>query len=270
MKFISNLYLCCLGLLAITSCSTKEMDPSSEKEIPAKEHSMLAVLWQQNSAEYRALCYQAFNSAKLELLSAEDISDKPFAIVTDIDETVLDNSPYSAMQIQNDANFKKEDWIEWGKLKSAKALPGAIDFFKLADSLGFEVFYISNRYEVQLGETIENMKALGLPNADSNHVFLKTDSSEKQKRRDRVLKTHNIKLYLGDNLSDLSSVFDGQGTDARNNSVDELQADFGHKFIVFPNPMYGDWESKGIYEGNRDWTDQQKDSIRHAKLDSYK
>ena len=48
-----------------------------------------------------------------------------------------------------------------------------------------------------------------------------------------------------------------------------MQASFGDKFIVFPNPMYGDWESKGIYENNRAWTSEQKDSVRFSKLISF-
>ena len=157
-----------------------------------------------------------------------------------------------------------------GASKSAKALPGAVAFFRYADSMGVEVFYISNRYEEQLAETLENMAALGLPNADPEHVFLKTNSKEKQSRRDRVLQEHHVLMYLGDNLSDLSSVFDGQGTIQRNLLVDELSDAFGDRFIVFPNAMYGDWESKGIYESGRDWTGTQRDSIRRAKVVSYK
>ena len=173
------------------------------------------------------------------------------------------------MQIQKDLDYTKEDWIEWGKLKQAKALPGAVKFCNLADSLNIEVFYISNRYNIQLEETVANMKELGLPNSDTSHVFLRTNSSEKQERRDRVLENHEVVLYMGDNLSDFSNAFDNQSSEARNTLVDQMQESFGAKFIVFPNPMYGDWETKGVYENNRSWTDHQKDSIRHAKLISY-
>lgn len=85
-----------------------------------------------------------------------------------------------------------------------------------------------------------------------------------------MLEEHHVLMYLGDNLSDLSSAFDGQGTVRRNLLVDELSDAFGDRFIVFPNAMYGDWESKGIYESGRDWTDAQRDSIRRAKVVSYK
>ena len=31
---------------------------------------------------------------------------------------------------------------------------------------------------------------------------------------------------------------------------EELQKEFGEKFIIFPNPMYGSWEST-VYNGNK-------------------
>ncbi len=251
-------------------CSNTEVNKSNQDQSkPKREHAVLSVLWQQNSAEYRALCYQAFNIAGEKIKNLKNDGEKRLALITDIDETVLDNSPYNAMQIKRDLDFDKEDWIEWGSRKSADALPGAVDFFNMADSLGVEVFYISNRYHVQLDETLENLNSLNFPKADTNHVFLKTDSSEKQERRNRVLENYEVVLYLGDNLSDFSSVFDNQSTESRNQSVDNLSSSFGEKFIVFPNPMYGDWESRGIYESNRDWTDEERDSIRHAKVYSY-
>ena len=44
---------------------------------------------------------------------------------------------------------------------------------------------------------------------------------------------------------------------------------FGVTFIVFPNPMYGDWETKGIYEGSYKWTAAQKDSLRKRQVITY-
>lgn len=258
--------------LLFTSVSCTNTDTQKAPVAPSKpqnEHMVMSVLWQQNAAEYRALSYQAFNIASLRIQALEAIGEKPLAVITDIDETVLDNSPYSGMQIHEDKAFDKQDWIAWGKLEQAEAVPGAVDFFNLADSLGIEVFYISNRYEVQLEETIANLAQLDLPNADAEHVFLKTDTSEKQARRDRVLENHEVVMYLGDNLTDFTAVFDNQRTPKRNALVDDMQASFGDKFIVLPNPMYGDWESRGIYEGNRDWTAAQRDSIRLAKVASY-
>jgi 5'-nucleotidase (lipoprotein e(P4) family) len=252
-------------LILLTNCSKVE----KAADTPIREHTISALLWQQNSAEYKALCYQSFNIARRNLENIQSSEGKPYAIITDIDETVLDNSPYNGMQVEKDKDYEKRDWIEWGKLEKAKALPGAVEFFNFADSIGVEVFYISNRYDLQLPETIENLKALNLPNADVNHVFLKTDSSDKQERRDKVLEEHEVLLYMGDNLSDFSALFDNQNTENRNNAASELRNDFGSKYIIFPNPMYGDWETKGIYESKNDWSNSQKDSIRASKIYSY-
>ncbi len=267
MKFVQILQKSlAVGLLILlVNCSTVKKTEIT----PIREHTISALLWQQNSAEYKALCYQSFNIARRNLENLKSSDGKPYAIVTDIDETVLDNSPYNAMQIEKDKDYDKTDWIEWGKLQKAKALPGAVAFFNFADSIGVEVFYISNRYNLQLPETIENLKALNLPNADANHVFLKTDSSDKQERREKVLKEHEVVLYMGDNLSDFSALFDNQNSESRNNTASDIKREFGSKYIIFPNPMYGDWETKGIYEGESKWSNSQKDSIRASKIYSY-
>ncbi|WP_165732935.1 5'-nucleotidase, lipoprotein e(P4) family [Polaribacter sp. 20A6] len=238
---------------------------------PTKEHTIQSLLWVQNAAEYKALTYQAYNLAQLRLdqILANNDSEKPIAIVTDIDETLLDNSPYSGKQIELDENYTSERWAEWVAQKKANAIPGALSFFKYAKSKNVTIFYISNRSADQTAETIENLKQKGFPFADETHVLLKTNSSEKGTRRSVVTKTHEIVLLLGDNLSDFSSIFENSTTDKRNKNTDSLYTSFGNKYIVLPNPMYGDWETKGIYEGNYNWTNAQKDSIRHKKTTSY-
>ncbi len=250
----------------------KQFPKTEAKGIPHREYTIQAVLWQQQAAEYRALTYQAFNIARFQL---DDILEKriqhrkPIAIVTDIDETILDNSPYAGKQIALDEEYSSLRWKEWLQEKKAEAVPGSLDFFNYAKSQGVEVFYISNRSINQKKETIENMLKVGFPFADEEHVLLKDILSEKKSRRDLVMKSHEIVLLIGDNLSDFSSVFDGRTTLERNRSVDSLKTNFGKKFIVLPNPIYGDWETKGILEGKYNWTYFQKDSIRHVKLRSY-
>jgi len=255
----------------ISSCKTVSTTPATptkvEQNIPQREHTIQALLWQQNAAEYKALCHQTYNIAKLrldELLKNQ--YKKPIAIVTDIDETILDNSPYNARMVKTDQGYTRATWIAWGKEAKAKAIPGALAFFNYAASKGVTIYYLSNRYNIQQPETIENLKKVGFPKADKAHVLLRTTTSAKKPRRDLIEKTHQIIMLFGDNLSDFSGQFDKQSTAKRNALVKELQQNFGKKFFVLPNPMYGDWESKGIYEGSYKWTTKQKDSIRRAKL----
>jgi predicted secreted acid phosphatase len=57
------------------------------------EQSVMATLWFQRSAEYRALCYQAYNLAELRIKEylAHPNSEKPAAVIFDIDETLLES-----------------------------------------------------------------------------------------------------------------------------------------------------------------------------------
>ena len=262
-------------LLGCAKCSAKKERDSSAKEhvnIPIREYSVQSVLWQQLSGEYQALTYQAFNLAKFrldEILQKNNQSKKPLAIITDIDETVLDNSSFNAKMIKLDEDYTKQRWFEWGNKKEALPIPGALDFFLYAQEKGIEVFYISNRYTSQKNETFENLKEIGFPYLDNNHILLKDSTSGKQPRRNKVLETYRVIMLIGDNLSDFSKVFDNKSTEERNYFVDSLSHDFGGKYIILPNPMYGDWETKGLYERDYNWTSIQKDSIRKAKLKTY-
>jgi len=276
----SNLSIVLLTFTLLIGCKSNKPTINQDENItiiedvgiPVREYSIQSVLWQQHAAEYRALSYQAFNMARIQLgniLNHKIEYAKPIAIVTDIDETVLDNSPYSGKQVELDEDFNTVRWTEWVKQKKAKALPGALDFFNYAKRNGVEVFYISNRSINNAIETIENLKMIGFPFADEAHVLLKDSLSGKEPRRLNVQRTHEIVLLLGDNLSDFSEVFDDQSTVVRNHKVESLKTYFGNKFIVLPNAMYGDWETHGILEGKYEWTNFQKDSIRHQKIRSY-
>ena len=151
-----TLYTSLLFLLITISCNNKT------NNVPINEHKIQSMLWQQNAAEYTALCYQAFNFAKLRLddILENQKADKPFAIIADIDETVLDNSPYDVKLIESDTRYEKSSWIEWGKLEIAKPVPGALEFLSYANKKGVEIFYISNRYNEQLLETKNNLQKL--------------------------------------------------------------------------------------------------------------
>ena len=56
---------------------------SCNQKTSRKDHS---IYWQKNSAEYYALCIQAYNMAKFQIDRAlMSYSEKPLAIVADID-----------------------------------------------------------------------------------------------------------------------------------------------------------------------------------------
>jgi 5'-nucleotidase (lipoprotein e(P4) family) len=250
--------------MAFLSCNQIKEDRNNEYKLQAQ-------VWTQNSAEYRALCYQAFNAAKINLDAIfffEKKYDKPLAIIADVDETVLDNSPYDGKLILNNTSYNRESWVDWGNLEIAKAIPGSLDFLKYASEKNIEIFYISNRYSEQLESTVNNLKKLGFPNAKKSNVLLRNDGRSKSERRKSVFKNYEVIMLIGDNLSDFNDEFEEKLSTERTKYTDDLSSDFGTKLIVLPNPNYGDWESNGIFEG-KSLSDDQKDSIRKSKIKSY-
>ena len=243
-------------LVLISGCNFSE--PSIKQG-----HLLQATSWYQQSAEMEAIYYQSFNWAKklLELKVLEP-GNKPLAVVLDIDETILDNSPQTAQQIIDGEPFSDLFWDEWCSLASAESLPGAVDFTESALELGVEVFYISNRKIHLLDVTLENMEEAGFPNADSAHVLLKTDTSVKDLRREKVSNTHHIVLLIGDNLGDFSGIFDERNGENTSQLVKENREQFGSEYIILPNPMYGGWEKPFRGEGMEAEQQRKMDALR--------
>ena len=205
---------------------------------------LFTAMYQQKAAEYKALCFQAYNIAHLRLdqMLLQQYS-KPLAIVTDIDETVLDNSPYAVKQGLIGKTYDEKSWNEWTSLTKADTVPGAYTFFKYAASKNVEIFYVTNRAENERAQTLKNLQLFNFPNADDKHLLLLTTTSSKEPRRQSILQTHEIIMLCGDNLADLSAVYDDKKFDSRLKNTQMLAAEFGNKFIVLPNPNYGDWEN---------------------------
>jgi len=180
-----------------------------QQEIIIKE---LPVLWQQKAAEYRALCYQAFNIADLRL--KEVLKNKPgkqrLAIITDLDETILDNSYSEAQLILNGKEHTAQTWKDWTNRSVATAVPGAIEFLQKAKQKGITIFYISNRDTGTVASTLINLKKLKLPDADVAHMLFLSNTSSKETRRQIVMNKYKVVMLLGDNLNDFMQVFEGK------------------------------------------------------------
>ncbi|GIU82538.1 MAG: 5'-nucleotidase, lipoprotein e(P4) family [Acidobacteria bacterium] len=246
---------------------------SSPSEKPSLEYQIGAILYVQKAAEYRALCYQAFNWAKRVIDEDEKLMKKlpksernrPRAIIFDIDETVLDNSPAQAYGVLNNRPFNLPDWYAWGEMRKAKALPGAVEFAKYANSKGIRLFYISNRDEVQKQATIDNLIKVGFPDVSEETVILRQGESSKEARRQAVASKYRVVALFGDNLNDFAKEFEKKSVEDRFLETDKVKELWGQKYIVLPNPMYGDWES-AIYDYQR-LTEQEKAERRLKALE---
>jgi 5'-nucleotidase (lipoprotein e(P4) family) len=236
-----------------------------------KHDNLNAVLWSQTAAENRALARQAFNQAARTLAAAKadpafsalPASEQgqigagaPLAIITDIDETVLDSSAFNADLIRDPVDndlppaeaHKRFDqrWNDWVAQREALPIPGAVEFLTQAEKDGVTVFYITNRKDPEKAETCNNLIQAKLPLKDcATQVLTRNDQDgrpkEKGSRRKTVGAKYRVVLVMGDNLGDFS---DGiySTLEARAGIVDDRSAWWGERWIILPNPMYGSWE----------------------------
>jgi len=225
------------------------------------------LLWQQNAAEYRALCYQAFNIAGMRVDEAlqKNPGKTNLAIITDLDETILDNSEIESEIIKYKTKLTYNKWMAWLRKSSIPAVPGGVEFLQSAAKKGISIYYISNREIKGLEITIGILQKLGLPDADSAHVMLVTDVFSKGPRIQSVMDHHNVILLLGDNLNDFIPVFENKNIGDRFKETDRIKKEWGRKFIVLPNAAYGEWEN-ALYDYKDSLSEAQKVKVLKSKL----
>ncbi|MBF7015998.1 5'-nucleotidase, lipoprotein e(P4) family [Staphylococcus durrellii] len=251
-----------------TATQTKPAPKAQNQATPGSENTM-AVSWYQNSAEAKALYLQGYNSAKVqldkELKKHKGKGQKKLAIALDLDETVLDNSPYQGYATLYNKSHP-EGWHEWVESAQAKPVYGAKEFLKYADKKGVDIYYITDRdYPQDFEGTQQNLKNLGIPQATKDHLMLKSKNDKsKESRREKVRKNHNLVMLFGDNLLDFDDPKSPSQPD-REKLVQRHKDDFGKKYIIFPNPMYGSWESS-VYGNKNDLSDEQKQQLRKESI----
>jgi 5'-nucleotidase (lipoprotein e(P4) family) len=214
-----------------------------------------AVAWMHSAAERDALCRQAFTAATTTLDRAlldpnwsacveqgPVLKAKPPAIICDVDDTLLETAPYQLMAVMADRD-EPPSFVDWALLAEAPALPGALDFVKAAEERGITIFYVTNRGPELREATRQNLAAQGFPlSADVEPVQCLRDNPDKGPRRAAIAHDYRVIMMLGDNLSDFDSTFTGLTPDERSTKVDQTAAFWGERWIVLPNPVYGDWK----------------------------
>lgn len=306
----SGIFGLILGMSSVITFQVLAENKDFQKLITGKDlndQSLLALNWVQQSGEYKALSYQAFNMAKIAFDHAISEGIKNPAVVVDLDETLLDNSAYQASFIGQDQGYSNATWNQWVQDAEATALPGAVEFVNYINMNGGKVFFISNRNisSTQSGNndlekaTIYNLKQLGFSGVNEITVILEGEftkninnqvSTAKEWRRQAVTNGlldgiyHNIVVLMGDNLNDLSNSFENSLTNSeKSTEVENLKQQFSFSknmalptFIVIPNPLYGSWES-GLYDPQKfnakkwyELTPEQKDQERRENLIMWK
>jgi 5'-nucleotidase (lipoprotein e(P4) family) len=159
-----------LALALLAGCATTPRQPvavapavpaaSTAPAAVAANDNLNAVAWSQTAIEHDLIYLQTYRDAQARLLAA--LHDRHWdalgkgdrttplrglkpAVILDIDETVLDNSPFAARMVQGNHEYNEADWAAWCREENARALPGAVEFTRFAAKHGIAVVYISNR-----------------------------------------------------------------------------------------------------------------------------
>ena len=299
MRRLASTPLLLVAALTLTSVGCRRSDPAPAPvaAIPATNASapaadvaaddnLNAVLWVQASAEYGAVTQTLYRAAadRLDVALAEQHWDAlvpgergnpatglPPAVILDVDETVLDNSPYQARLVLDGREYDEVSWDRWVAEKKAEPVPGVVDFARAATAKGITLLYLSNRAEHLQAATLENLRTVGLPVKDDS-VFLglgtvvegcEQNGSEKNCRRRLAGQQYRVLMQFGDQLGDFAEIL-ANTPPGRQQLLDEYRDWFGERWWMLPNPSYGSWEP-AIF--NNDWT-QPRAARRKAKREA--
>ncbi len=245
-----------------------------------------AVAWMQTSVEFRLIAGQTWRAALVQLdraiktpgwdaLTKEDRANRanglPPAIIVDVDETMLDNSPYQARLLRDGQPYNEATWADWVKEEAAKPVPGALEFARAASARGVKIFYLSNRAEDLGDATLRNLRKVGFPVKDASQFLglgvvvdgCESEGSEKGCRRQLVGRKHRVLMQFGDQIGDLVTVVANTPA-GREQAVRPYLGWVGERWFVLPNPSYGSWEPALF---NNSWS-QPDAERRQQKLDA--
>ena len=229
-----------------------------------------AVLWVQNSAEYKANARMVYANATRALedgirnktwsAMAQSGAEKlPLAVILDLDETAISNVPFEARSIRAGVTYSQLLWDEWVSSASATAIPGVAAFLQTARKNNVTPFYITNRRSVESTKLTENLNKLGFPiltvrdeeGTTTDNLLLRNDKkewsdSDKTARREWVAKRYRVIVLVGDDLNDFISTTNKSEAERDDIVMNQHGDDWGTRWFILPNPMYGSWQNAAL------------------------
>ena len=229
-----------------------------------------AMAYKQTAAEFHALCYQAYNLARMRIdlaLARHDPGDRPLALIADMDNTILHAFSYWGYLINEGKDFFDDAiWDEWLPNNLITAVPGSNDFFHYCESKDVEVFYVTNRNQGErtFEYALAHLRHLKFPYANAENLFVFRESSDKTPARRRIEESHEVVLMLGDNLNDYRRDYYVKDIDERRALMERDRDDWGSKFILLPNPTDGHWVRAIFGDSEPAPTDENRRLLKNA------
>ena len=202
-----------------------------------------SINWVQRSAEYYAAVIQAYRLAT-QRVEQQAASRAPgtWAVILDADETILSNLQYQIERVG--LGYSPETWAAWVRRREATALPGAGAFLARVRQLGGRIAIVTNRLESECTDTIALFKAQALV---FDAMLCRPDKapSDKNPRFEAVAAGRtpagntplDVVAFVGDNILDFPAL-----NQKLRQAGETAFGDFGVRYFMVPNPMYGSWQ----------------------------
>lgn len=247
-----HLLVVCLCLLAgaCHSTSTVPVAQPAPKAAPAAQPAGPAapaipndIKWVQRSAEYYAAVLQTYRDATARVeQQAPSRSAGTWGVILDADETVISNVQYQIERIG--LGYSAGSWAAWVRRREATPLPGAAAFLARVHQLGGRIAIVTNRFVSECDDTMALFRTHALA-FDAMLCRPDKDPSDKNPRFEAVAAGKSaaspapleIVAIVGDNILDFPKL-----TQAVRQGDIAGFSEFGVRFFLLPNPMYGSWE----------------------------
>lgn len=256
--------------VSLAACAQDTVDHDEVIDEGLHNPLLWAVAWKQTAAEFAALCHQAYNIARLRIdmiLDRRKSGDKPLAVITDMDNTIIQATSYWGYLINEGQDFFDDAaWDTWLPKNLITAVPGSQAFLDHCQVNDVEVFYVSNRdqgdrtYEYALTQ----LKYLNFPYADEDHLTVNRKTSDKMAIKESVSVSHELVLMLGDNLNDYKRDYYVTDIDERYALMERDRDEYGDQFILLPNPTDGHWVRAIFGESEPSPTDANRRLLKDA------
>jgi 5'-nucleotidase (lipoprotein e(P4) family) len=175
--------------------------------------------------------------------------NRPFAVVLDVDETVIQNLGYEYDEAITGRSFDSARWQRWERTGADKVapIPGAVTALRALRQAGVAVIYNTNRESVHAAQTADALNRNGLgPVKHRETLWLAGDVGEgsaKDGRRAVISERYCVVAMAGDQLGDFSDLFNAKTLGVRERREAAGRGDYapmwGAGWFMFANPVYG-------------------------------
>lgn len=226
---------------------------------PDTSNNYTATKWYRDSVERNAQYHQVFSLGLEKVkqkVAKEKLEHKNWAVIMDIDETVLDNSFYEKANILSCRKVTMPTMYESMELAVSTATPGAHNFTCSIQKSGGKVVLVTNRdgtYDSKIqAATLDNLQKAGI--CYDTVIFANGSNDTNKTPRfnaaitgdyknivaTKKLGPVNVLAYFGDNIQDFPNVI--QKDAIKLDANDDFYNKFGQEYFSLPNPTYGSWE----------------------------